>query len=100
MAMDKQQIWVVTGIFRDALRASMSINCRQGQVGGTKRGGNGDPGRIRTCDTRIRNPVLYPLSYGTTRKSAYRNHGPTSTTDADAMKARVQTGGALDSATG
>ena len=26
----------------------------------------GDPGRIRTCDTRIRNPVLYPLSYGTT----------------------------------
>ena len=24
----------------------------------------GDPGRIRTCDTWIRNPVLYPLSYG------------------------------------
>ena len=23
----------------------------------------GDPGRNRTCDTRIRNPVLYPLSY-------------------------------------
>lgn len=22
------------------------------------------PGKIRTCDTRIRNPVLYPLSYG------------------------------------
>ena len=21
------------------------------------------PGRNRTCDTRIRNPVLYPLSY-------------------------------------
>ena len=24
----------------------------------------GAPGRNRTCDTRIRNPVLYPLSYG------------------------------------
>jgi hypothetical protein len=24
----------------------------------------GAPGRIRTCGTRIRNPVLYPLSYG------------------------------------
>ena len=24
----------------------------------------GAPGTIRTCDTRIRNPVLYPLSYG------------------------------------
>ena len=22
------------------------------------------PGRIRTCDTRFRKPVLYPLSYG------------------------------------
>ena len=28
----------------------------------------GDPGRIRTCDTEIRNLVLYPLSYGTTLK--------------------------------
>jgi hypothetical protein len=25
--------------------------------------GIGTPGRNRTCDTRIRNPVLYPLSY-------------------------------------
>ena len=25
---------------------------------------DGAPGTIRTCDTRIRNPVLYPLSYG------------------------------------
>jgi hypothetical protein len=25
---------------------------------------DGAPGMIRTCDTRIRNPVLYPLSYG------------------------------------
>ena len=24
----------------------------------------GAPGRDRTCGTRIRNPVLYPLSYG------------------------------------
>lgn len=24
----------------------------------------GAPGMNRTCDTRIRNPVLYPLSYG------------------------------------
>ncbi len=23
----------------------------------------GAPGKNRTCDTRIRNPVLYPLSY-------------------------------------
>jgi hypothetical protein len=23
----------------------------------------GAPGRIRTCDTRFRKPVLYPLSY-------------------------------------
>ncbi len=22
------------------------------------------PGRIRTCDTRFRKPLLYPLSYG------------------------------------
>jgi hypothetical protein len=22
------------------------------------------PGRIRTCNQRIRNPLLYPLSYG------------------------------------
>ena len=25
---------------------------------------SGDPGRTRTSDTWIRNPVLYPLSYG------------------------------------
>ena len=29
-----------------------------------KRGPGSDaPGRIRTCDTRFRKPVLYPLSY-------------------------------------
>jgi hypothetical protein len=28
----------------------------------------GAPGRIRTCDTRFRKPLLYPLSYeGSTR---------------------------------
>jgi len=26
--------------------------------------GRGAPGRIRTCDPRIRSPTLYPLSYG------------------------------------
>jgi hypothetical protein len=25
---------------------------------------SGAPGRIRTCDTRFRKPLLYPLSYG------------------------------------
>ena len=25
---------------------------------------NGAPGRIRTCDLRLRRPTLYPLSYG------------------------------------
>jgi hypothetical protein len=25
------------------------------------------PGRIRTCDTRFRKPLLYPLSYGAWR---------------------------------
>lgn len=24
----------------------------------------GDPSKIRTCDTRFRKPLLYPLSYG------------------------------------
>ena len=28
---------------------------------------SGTPGRNRTCDLRIRNPSLYPLSYGGTR---------------------------------
>jgi hypothetical protein len=30
------------------------------------------PGRIRTCNQRIRNPLLYPLSYG--RLSSISNH--------------------------
>jgi hypothetical protein len=25
---------------------------------------HGAPGRIRTCNPRLRRPVLYPLSYG------------------------------------
>lgn len=29
----------------------------------------GAPGRDRTCDTRLRKPVLYPLSYGRQTKS-------------------------------
>lgn len=36
----------------------------------------GAPGMIRTYDTRIRNPVLYPLSYGgymTCRRTFYTN---------------------------
>jgi hypothetical protein len=32
----------------------------------------GAPGRIRTCGTRIRNPVLYPLSY----EGAHWHRGP------------------------
>jgi hypothetical protein len=28
------------------------------------------PGRIRTCGTRYRKPVLYPLSYGGMHRSA------------------------------
>ncbi len=31
----------------------------------------GAPGMNRTCDTRIRNPVLYPLSYGGKIESAW-----------------------------
>jgi hypothetical protein len=26
--------------------------------------GDGDPGRIRTCDLQLRRLLLYPLSYG------------------------------------
>ncbi len=33
-------------------------------VGQVVASGVGAPGRIRTCDRRIRSPVLYPLSYG------------------------------------
>jgi hypothetical protein len=31
----------------------------------------GAPGRIRTCGARIRNPMLYPLSYGGDLKKLY-----------------------------
>jgi hypothetical protein len=33
----------------------------------------GTPGKDRTCDLRIRNPSLYPLSYGGTDSSAQPN---------------------------
>ncbi len=34
------------------------------------------PGRIRTCDTRFRKPVLYPLSYeGNDQNSKCRDAG-------------------------
>ena len=29
----------------------------------------GGPGRIRTCGTRFRKPLLYPLSYGAPRRA-------------------------------
>ena len=39
------------------------------RLGATK--GNGDPGRIRTCDLQLRRLLLYPLSYGATRPPTY-----------------------------
>ena len=33
--------------------------------------GDGAPGRSRTCDPRLRRPVLYPLSYGRVRSDHY-----------------------------
>jgi hypothetical protein len=35
-----------------------------GAGAGLRRGELGAPGRIRTCNLRIRRPLLYPLSYG------------------------------------
>jgi hypothetical protein len=37
--------------------------------------GNGAPGRNRTCDPRLRRPMLYPLSYGRV-SSLYEVTGP------------------------
>jgi hypothetical protein len=36
---------------------------------------DGTPSRIRTCDLRLRRPVLYPLSYGGLR-GCQRGCGP------------------------
>jgi hypothetical protein len=33
----------------------------------------GGPGRIRTCDTRFRKPLLYPLSYGAGRSTVQQS---------------------------
>ncbi len=35
---------------------------------------SGTPGKDRTCDLRIRNPSLYPLSYGGTDSSAQSDY--------------------------
>jgi hypothetical protein len=35
---------------------------------------SGTPGKDRTCDLRIRNPSLYPLSYGGTYSSAQSDY--------------------------
>lgn len=34
------------------------------------------PGRIRTCDRRIRSPLLCPLSYGRLRRAGEGNRTP------------------------
>ena len=38
---------------------------------------NSTPGRIRTCNQRIRNPLLYPLSYGRKKQMRYLRPPPT-----------------------
>jgi hypothetical protein len=38
----------------------------------------GAPGTIRTCDTRFRKPLLYPLSYGGQERAV---HSPTGCTE-------------------
>ena len=37
---------------------------------------NGDSGRIRTCNLRIRSPLLYPLSYEAKIGGPERNRSP------------------------
>ena len=44
-------------------RSSVRATNRKGLRLNATRSGN-TPGRTRTCDPRIRNPLLYPLSYG------------------------------------
>ena len=53
------------GIFPDTIAQGLHRN-RKRVIGKNIEPFNfiGAPGMIRTCDTRIRNPVLYPLSYG------------------------------------
>ena len=53
---------------RASIPKEMARPCEQSSNDFFKREGNhsqrnGAPGRIRTCDTWLRKPVLYPLSY-------------------------------------
>ena len=44
----------------------MEPQCTFRRKGDGRRGGNGEPGRNRTCDPRIKSALLYQLSYGPT----------------------------------
>jgi hypothetical protein len=46
---------------RPSCRVVRSVSRRETE--GSRRGASGAPGRIRTCDTRFRKPLLSPLSY-------------------------------------
>ena len=50
-----------TGTPRGYPAARGTLRCWDTGCGGSRRS---TPGRIRTCNQRIRNPLLYPLSYG------------------------------------
>ena len=43
-------------------------------AGAARKGCNGAPDRIRTCDLRLRRPTLYPLSYRRARHRSYLPH--------------------------
>ena len=54
---------------REGIRVSQTHPrglCTRPRSGHARTGGFGAPGRIRTCDLRLRRPTLYPLSYGRT----------------------------------
>ena len=53
------------GILAERRLVQESLNARPG-TGNRRWLGEilGAPSRIRTCDTRFRKPLLYPLSYG------------------------------------
>jgi hypothetical protein len=58
MAMAGQPIRMASGAFCSARRGPHVRKRRPGASWRHQKAGNGDPGRIRTCDTRIRNPDL------------------------------------------